>query len=180
MLEAIRTAFTKYFRPWSLSQDSLSRPHAAGCGFRRARSGRRLSRAAAALAESLETRRLLAAFVVDTLIDENDGVGVGGVSLRDASWTADAGRGAEADTITFAPALTAGGPATMTLTLGQLTLSDTRGTTTITGPGANLLSVSGNNVGRVFEIASNVTAELSGLTITRGNAAGTGLAPKPA
>src|SRR5262249_48281881 len=57
-----------------------------------------------------------------------------------------------------------------TLTQGQLELSDQTGTETITGPGANLLSVSGNHASRVFRVDAGVTASISGLTITGGNA----------
>ena len=42
------------------------------------------------------------------------------------------------------------------------------GTETITGPGSNLLSISGNNASRVFLVDANVTASISGLTITDG------------
>ena len=62
-------------------------------------------------------------------------------------------------------------PQTITLTGGQLELSGTTGTTTITGPGANLLSVSGNKASRVFLVDQGVTASVSGLTITGGNTA---------
>src|SRR5262245_9020917 len=34
--------------------------------------------------EPLEVRRLLAVITVNTLVDENDGVGIGNISLRDA------------------------------------------------------------------------------------------------
>lgn len=40
----------------------------------------------------------------------------------------------------------------------------------ITGPGADRLTVSGNNASRVFEVTSASTAGISGLTITGGNA----------
>ena len=40
---------------------------------------------------------------------------------------------------------------------------------TITGPGADKLSISGNNLTRVFQENAGVTATLSGLTITGGN-----------
>jgi hypothetical protein len=57
-------------------------------------------------------------------------------------------------------------PQTITLSAGPLVLG--AGVTTITGPGANLLSISGNNVSRVVD--SSGTAFLSGLTITAGSA----------
>ena len=51
--------------------------------------------------EPLEERRLLS-ITVNTLADENDGIGVGGISLRDAIAAANAAPGAE--TIDFDPA----------------------------------------------------------------------------
>jgi parallel beta-helix repeat protein len=62
------------------------------------------------------------------------------------------------------------GPTTITLTGGQLELTGTTAPTTITGPGAGLLSVSGNKASRVFQVDANVTATISGLTITGGSA----------
>jgi hypothetical protein len=59
---------------------------------------------------------------------------------------------------------------TITLTGGPLELSNTKGTEIINGPGANLLSVSGDNDSRVFLVDTKVTASISGLTITGGNA----------
>src|SRR5262245_14541476 len=88
--------------------------------------------------EALEHRQMLA-IIVDTLVDENDGAGVGCVSLRDAISAAAAG-----ETINFDPALTAGGAATILLKHGQLAINKSL---TITGPGAALLTVdaSGND-----------------------------------
>lgn len=82
--------------------------------------------------EPLEDRRLLS-ITVNTLVDENDGIGVGNISLRDAIGAAVPG-----DTIDFDPALTSGGPATILLTRGELTIRDS---VTINGPGAHLLTV---------------------------------------
>ena len=139
--------------------------------------------------ESLESRRLLA-ITVDTLIDEADGsIADGDISLRDAIAAASAG-----ETIDFQAALTSGGPATMTLTLGQLVINKLL---TISGPGANLLTIdaSGNDLtpnsrpddatsandgdgSRVMNIddgqsgAVNVT--IHGLTLTGGDVNGDG------
>ena len=62
----------------------------------------------------------------------------------------------------------------ITLTSGELLINKNL---TITGPGAKLLTISGNNVSRVFEIQASKTAIISGLTIangkvTAGNSAG--------
>ena len=45
---------------------------------------------------------------------------------------------------------------------------------TVSGPGANQLSVSGNNASRVFEVAAGQNVTISGLTITHGSAANQG------
>src|SRR5262249_61898220 len=84
--------------------------------------------------------------------------GVG--SLRQAVLDANA---AGADTIQFDKGLTG------TIRLASpLRLSDTADPTTIDGPGASLLTVSGNNLKRVFEIDSGVTVDIDGLTVSEG------------
>jgi hypothetical protein len=60
-------------------------------------------------------------------------------------------------------------PATITLTQGQLELTNTTGSISIVGPGAGLVSVSGNHASRVFQVDKGVTATISGLTIADGN-----------
>lgn len=137
--------------------------------------------------EPLEDRRLLS-ITVDTLVDENDGIGVGGISLRDAIAAAVSG-----DTIDFAPSLTSGGPATILLTHGELTIANKA--LTINGPGATLLTIdaSGNDPtpnsvptdgnlnddgdgSRVFLIngPGDLNTSISGLTLTGGDADGDG------
>jgi len=49
-----------------------------------------------------------------------------------------------------------------------LILSETNGPEAIDGPGANLVTISGNNAVEVFYVNSGVTANLSGLTISNG------------
>lgn len=137
--------------------------------------------------EPLEDRRLLS-ITVNTLVDENDGIDVGGISLRDAIAVAVPG-----DTINFAPPLTASGPATILLTHGELAITKSL---TINGPGANLLTIdaSGNDPtpynaplpaaeyfsdgSRVFRIDDGNAAEkvvsLSGLKIVGGDVPGDG------
>ncbi|GMV24577.1 MAG: hypothetical protein AMXMBFR58_06080 [Phycisphaerae bacterium] len=98
--------------------------------------------------------------VVDTLVDENDGIfSAGDLSLREAIAAAAPNPGN--DTITFASGLNGG-----TITLGGTQLY-VDGDVTITGPGASLLTVSGNGASRVFLFNSG-TSSLSGLTVTRG------------
>ncbi|AIE75095.1 MULTISPECIES: S-layer family protein [unclassified Synechocystis] len=91
-------------------------------------------------------------------------------SLRQAILDANATVGV-ADIITFTGSVFTDGIAdTINLTSGELTITDS---VTITGPGANLLTVSGNGSSRVFVFqgpAGANTYNLSGLTITGGSA----------
>ena len=100
------------------------------------------------------------------VVDDTDGV----TSLREA--VAYANSHAGTDAITFSSSLAG---KTITLTSGELGLTDTAGKTTITGLGATQLTVSGNNASRVFDINSGVTAEISGLTSTHGVSDGGGI-----
>ena len=94
-------------------------------------------------------------FATLTVINANDS---GAGSLRDTIAAAMAG-----DTITFAGSVTS----PILLSGGQITIDKNL---TITGPGANLLTVqntaSNNNV---FLVSNGATASLSGLTISGGN-----------
>jgi hypothetical protein len=65
------------------------------------------------------------------------------------------------DTIVFARDL----QGTITLTSGELQVGQNA---TIQGPGANVLSVSGNHAARVFEVLAGIDATISGLTIRDG------------
>ena len=62
-----------------------------------------------------------------------------------------------------------GSPPTIALS-STLVLSEKAGPEMIDGPGASLVTVSGNNSVEVFSVGSNVTASLSGLTIANGRA----------
>jgi hypothetical protein len=68
------------------------------------------------------------------------------------------------DTISFA----AGLAGTITLTTGELLIGNSL---SITGPGANVLAISGNSASRVFNVANGVV-NLSGLTIRDGQVVG--------
>jgi hypothetical protein len=105
---------------------------------------------------ALEGRALLSTLTVSNTNDSGPG------SLRAAVNQADTDRGG--DTIVFSSMFNA--DRVIGLTSGELVL-DTPETTTITGPGASLLSISGLGQSRVFEISGR--AQLSGLTITGGN-----------
>jgi hypothetical protein len=110
--------------------------------------------------EALEDRLVPSTFTVTNTLDDGS---VG--SLRWAVNQANANPGQ--DWIDFSSAVF-NTPKTITLTGGQLTLADTG--TTIIGPGAGLLSISGNNASRVLQINPGVTEALSGLTLTGGRA----------
>src|SRR5262249_30496487 len=106
------------------------------------------------------------ALVVNTTSD-GTGSPAGDLSLRQAVNLANALTGAQS--ITFDATVFAT-PQTITLTSGQLELSNTSGTETISGSAAGV-TVSGGGASRVFQVDSGVTATLSGLTITDGVAA---------
>jgi hypothetical protein len=130
--------------------------------------------------EPLEERRLLS-ITVNTLVDENDGISVGGTSLRDAIAAASPG-----DTINFAPSLTSSGPATILLTHGELSIKKSL---TISGPGADVLTInakgsdstpdqSHGDGARIFNINdATITRQavaISGLALTGGDITGDG------
>jgi hypothetical protein len=110
--------------------------------------------------------------VVDTLADELDGgIAPGDMALREALWLANLDP--DSQTISFAAALTSGGPATSTLSLGELSVTNAAA---ITGPGANLLTIDAAGQSRVFVIDDGTSnhrdIQLRGLTLTGGNVAG--------
>jgi parallel beta-helix repeat protein len=120
--------------------------------------------------EALEDRWLPSTFtVLNTLDDGSAG------SLRWAVAQANANAGD--DTINFGDGSASGGTNfldgtahTIALTGTQLELTDTTRETTITGPVANLLSISGGGLSRVLQVDGLVTASISGVTITNGDA----------
>src|SRR4051812_46536986 len=88
--------------------------------------------------ESLEDRSLLSTFTVLNTADS------GGGSLRQAIVDANANLGG--DTIQFASGVTG----TITLTSGELAITDL---VDLQGPGSGVVTVSGNNVSRVFNVS---------------------------
>ena len=93
----------------------------------------------------------------------------GAGSFRQA--VVDANAATTADTIVFDPTIFST-PQTITLT-SVLVLSQNSQSIdilTIVGPGANLLTINGNNVTRHFTIAGGDTISISGMTLTGGNA----------
>src|SRR5262245_336777 len=118
--------------------------------------------------ETLEARTVPSTF---TVLNTND---TGAGSLRDAVAQANANLGV--DTIVFGDGSGGGGtnfldatPDTIILTSGVITFAGDTALTTVTGTGANLLTISGGNTQGVWWLNANTAASLSGMTITGGN-----------
>ncbi len=92
----------------------------------------------------------------------NDG---GAGSLRQAVLNANATSGN--DIITIQASLTG----TITLTGGEIAVNSSGGALEIRGPGADKLTVSGNDASRIF-YSNKATLTISGMTLTRGNGVG--------
>ncbi len=116
----------------------------------------------------LEDRRLLSTFTVTSTADNG--------SSHTLRWAvAQANAATTASSIEVELGTSA---ATIKLTEGQLELSNTEGAITIyDGSGQGPVTVSGSGVSRVFQIDSQVTATITGLTIANGstNANGGGI-----
>ncbi len=119
--------------------------------------------------EGLENRVLLAAtvYTVNATTDTGAGSGTTGDLLYCID-QANANSNTAGSVIQFDPTVF-GTPQTITLS-STLTLSETAGPEDIDGPGASLVTVSGNNAVEVFSVSSGVMAVLTGLTITDGRA----------
>lgn len=122
------------------------------------RPSRDLTRAAVAVVAMLLAAVALAGSARAATLTVSNANDAGTGSLRQA--IADAAPG---DTIDFSVT------GTIVLTGGELTINKNL---TIAGPGAEALTVSGNNRSRVFNVASGTTAEISGLTVTGGRVVG--------
>src|SRR3954471_4069197 len=124
--------------------------------------------------EPLEDRRLLAVVTVDTLADTVD-FNDGHTSLREAIFATNTVAGA--DTINFAPSLTANGPATILLKQGELKITDAL---TINGPGASVLTIDASQLSRIFNItATSGDYAISGIMTTGGKTIGSNLLTSP-
>lgn len=126
--------------------------------------------------ELFETRALLAAFAVDSTLDTSDanpGDGIaadalGRCTLRAAVQEANALLGG--DTISIPEgdySLTLIGNAEQAALTGDLDISEG---VTLTGAGADVVTINGIGQDRVFDILANVTATISGVKITGGTA----------
>ena len=114
-------------------------------------------------------------FVVDTLIDDNDG-NYSPATFRSARRLPPPTVAPERTRSRLPPRSVSGGPATILLLHGELAISESL---TISGPGAGLLTIDASGYSRVLNIddgksASLVDVEISGLTLTGGTAIGSG------
>ena len=103
--------------------------------------------------EALENRTVPSTFTVLNLADNGTG------SLRQAILNANANPGA--DTIAFGAKV----QGTISLTGGQLSIT---ADLSIVGPGADRLTVSGNNASRVFDVSNSATVTITDLTVANG------------
>jgi len=128
---------------------------------RRVAGNRRTTRRFRPRVEVLEAREVPATFTVNTLADENDGINVNNVSLREA--IAAANDQAGKDTIQFS--------VTGTINLTGA-LPDLSSNIDITGPGANQLTVRRDTGGdyAIFTVGGGATVGISGLTVSGGSA----------
>jgi len=108
-----------------------------------------------------------AVYTVTKTADTNDGVCDSDCSLREAIAAANAT--ADNDFIVFSSLFNT--PQTITLASGELVAAN-NGSLTIFGPGADKLTLSGNNASRIFSSGANVVVTLSNLRFTAGNGAG--------
>ena len=124
------------------------------------RPGRSRLRPTPARIEAMESRTLFSTLVVNTLADPASPVS-GLLSLREAIAAAQAD-----DTISFAPSLTASGPAIIQLSQGGLSIDTPL---MIDGPGASLLSIDGMQNVRPFTVlAAASPTTVSGLSVIDG------------
>ena len=117
---------------------------------------------------SLEANPPALELVVTKTADSDDGVCNADCSLREA--LANALSNNELTRVTFDPAVFSV-PQTITLSLGELVFQSSR-RIDLVGPGANLLTISGNDQSRVMRIAALAPTSLTGITFTHGNGAG--------
>src|SRR5262249_55673508 len=132
------------FSSWLRSRKSaLSRSFGAKSSRRESRRAQSRPRV-----EQLESRLAPAVYTVNLLTDTGAGSGATG-DLRYCINASNTNTGD--DTILFDSTVFATAQA-ITLTGGALALTDTSGTTTIDGPGANLLTIDGNRASGVFTV----------------------------
>lgn len=108
---------------------------------------------------------LAATFTVTKVADTNDGLCDADCSLREA--VAAAGASVDDDTIVFDAAVF-GSAQTITLSGTDIVIAG-NGSLVVEGPGADLLTVSGNNASRIFTNSTGAVTTLQGMRLTEGN-----------
>ncbi len=106
---------------------------------------------------------------VDTLADELDGdYSSGDFSLREAIEIANLNP--DPDEISFAPSLTAAGPAAILLTMGEMEITDS---VKLNGPGSELLTIDAQSKSRVINITeAKANVSIADLTFINGKTTG--------
>ena len=106
---------------------------------------------------------------VDTLADELDGdYSSGDFSLREAIEIANLNP--DEDAISFAPSLTAAGPAAILLTMGELKITDS---VKLNGPGSELLTIDALSKSRIINIIeAKANVSISNLSVINGKTTG--------
>ncbi len=117
--------------------------------------------------DAVLTVNVATSLVVTKTADTNDGLCDADCSLREALAISNTSTGTRS--ITFAPGVFAT-PATIALTGGEITVTGS-GQISIVGPGADLLTITGQSASRVFYLNGTSTI-ISGVTITGGNGGG--------
>ena len=140
------------------------------------RSSNRGSRNRTIRVEPLEERALLAVLAVDSLDDGPVNWSDGDTTLRDAIALAASSSYPDADEIVFDGSLGLDAtPGTITLTDGELLIESEL---TVTGPGAEKLTIDAAGTSRVFHVDVNaidpINVGLSNMTITGGSTTGDG------
>src|SRR5690606_11533933 len=113
--------------------------------------------------------RQVTPFVVTNNSDKNDGTCDSNCSLREAINAASVATSLD-NAVVFDPAVF-GVPNEIILASGEL-LVPNNGTLIVKGPGSGLLSVSGNNLSRIFAFRTNSISALTDVTLRNGNGAG--------
>jgi CSLREA domain-containing protein len=111
--------------------------------------------------------RQVTIFTTTKIADSNDGICNSDCSLREAIAALNAATTPD-NAITFNPA-SFNTAQTITLTSGELLINNTNGTFVINGPGANLLTISGNNISRVISVTGGANLTINNITVTGGN-----------
>ncbi len=105
-----------------------------------------------------QTNTTATTWTITKVEDTNDGLCDADCSLREAVAAATSG-----DTIVFSPLFNS--PQTITLLLGQITIDKNL---TITGTGSNLIAISANMSGRIFNMTGSISVMMSGMNLRDG------------